>query len=357
MQLDSQFVVEFDASLTDLLFIRGKSQPLTDEMICSLSLTMQQLYDIPGIIPLTLEKDHDGLQFCFRFRAYRKLTQWLQMNSLNQETLFQMMKSIEQLLDVCGNYFLKCERLLIHPDYMFIHPRSLQIAVLHIPLRFDRESRLQQTFHAFFDRLRPFARQQCLAILDEWSALLSHPHFQFGMLIEHTMQFDQMVEIDDSLETVTDVQSHKTTLRSMFDKVTKRFRRPISQTEDIHRTVLIRFDEPKLEHKSAFLLDSSNHQEITLSSFPFRIGRDVNLAHYPLTVPTVSRSHVEIDFQSGEYFVKDLGSRNGTKLNGIPISSHQFQRLSDGDHIEILQSSFQFFVGEHSNQKDVIHYY
>ena len=31
---------------------------------------------------------------------------------------------------------------------------------------------------------------------------------------------------------------------------------------------------------------------------------------------TVSKDHAEITFRSGQYYVRDLGSRNGTRVNG-----------------------------------------
>jgi PAS domain S-box-containing protein len=55
---------------------------------------------------------------------------------------------------------------------------------------------------------------------------------------------------------------------------------------------------------------------------------------------TVSRRHARIISQRGGYYVEDLGSRNGTFLNGQPITS--MTRLSHLDRINIFNTTVEF---------------
>jgi len=70
----------------------------------------------------------------------------------------------------------------------------------------------------------------------------------------------------------------------------------------------------------------------------FKIDGDVVLGRaidssVVLEDPEVSRSHVRITrSQGGVYIIEDLGSRNGTQVNGVPI---QKQFLSFGDKIQV----------------------
>jgi pSer/pThr/pTyr-binding forkhead associated (FHA) protein len=48
--------------------------------------------------------------------------------------------------------------------------------------------------------------------------------------------------------------------------------------------------------------------------------------------PTISRAHAAVGFREGAFFVQDLGSTNGTFLNG---SRRERARLSDGDEIQM----------------------
>jgi len=52
-----------------------------------------------------------------------------------------------------------------------------------------------------------------------------------------------------------------------------------------------------------------------------------------------SRTHAEVFSSDGRYYVKDLGSSNGTTLNGVPIGEHL---LEHGDCIQIGEVKIQY---------------
>ncbi|HCV35349.1 MAG TPA: hypothetical protein DF783_00355 [Acidimicrobiaceae bacterium] len=57
---------------------------------------------------------------------------------------------------------------------------------------------------------------------------------------------------------------------------------------------------------------------------------------------TVSRRHVEVDRTGDRYVVRDIGSLNGTYLNGDRIESAE---LHDGDELQIGRFKLVFFYG------------
>jgi hypothetical protein len=61
------------------------------------------------------------------------------------------------------------------------------------------------------------------------------------------------------------------------------------------------------------------------------IGRNLP-AEVLLDEPAVSRQHCSIYVQREEWMVEDLGSQNGTRVNGVPISK---QILRPGDRIQV----------------------
>jgi DNA-binding winged helix-turn-helix (wHTH) protein len=61
------------------------------------------------------------------------------------------------------------------------------------------------------------------------------------------------------------------------------------------------------------------------------IGRD-EPADFVLSLPRISRQHARLTRQEKIYYLADLGSRNGTFVNGKPVGEAP-QRLADGDEI------------------------
>jgi pSer/pThr/pTyr-binding forkhead associated (FHA) protein len=61
------------------------------------------------------------------------------------------------------------------------------------------------------------------------------------------------------------------------------------------------------------------------------IGRSSRCA---ISLPdgTVSKSHAEMSHANGAWQVRDLGSRNGTRVNGVPVTG--IMTLKSGDQIE-----------------------
>jgi ABC-type multidrug transport system ATPase subunit/pSer/pThr/pTyr-binding forkhead associated (FHA) protein len=71
-------------------------------------------------------------------------------------------------------------------------------------------------------------------------------------------------------------------------------------------------------------------QSKKLSQSDLIIGREAP-ADLVIESASVSRRHVRIFFQDGHYFIEDLGSSNGTRLNGKPLDKPE--QLHHGDQI------------------------
>lgn len=105
-------------------------------------------------------------------------------------------------------------------------------------------------------------------------------------------------------------------------------------------------DEHTLRTKRTrpYLLVLEGHlkgREFQIVKEPFIIGRD-KTNDISIEEPLTSRRHASIYFRDGVYRLKDLGSTNGTLLNGNRIVD---SRLSDKDKIQIASTVFQFFIG------------
>lgn len=77
---------------------------------------------------------------------------------------------------------------------------------------------------------------------------------------------------------------------------------------------------------------------------PLRIGREQGAGVLTLTSSSVSRTHCELFIQNGRMIVRDLGSSNGTWLNGKRLESNRDASVKPGDRLEIGSKKERFEV-------------
>jgi len=75
---------------------------------------------------------------------------------------------------------------------------------------------------------------------------------------------------------------------------------------------------------------------VTLADASYTIGSDADSADIALTDGTVSRVHAVVERVGATWLVRDLGSRNGTWVNGERLSGQR--RLRDGEELLVGRS-------------------
>jgi hypothetical protein len=95
---------------------------------------------------------------------------------------------------------------------------------------------------------------------------------------------------------------------------------------------------PAPEGSSLGSLVLPDGSRVAVTSTPVLIGR-LSDCRITLADPNVSRRHAEVRVEDGRPVVVDLGSTNGTKVNGAGITTHP---LEDGDTITVGLTSLRF---------------
>jgi hypothetical protein len=114
------------------------------------------------------------------------------------------------------------------------------------------------------------------------------------------------------------------------------FRPPLPTTTVTHITLSKKTtSKPSLE----FYSDGGGEvRRVTIEQFPFRIGR-AETADLRVESVEVSREHAEIVERNGMWLVRDLGSTNGTHVNGKSIKE---TLLADGDILRVAETELTF---------------
>ncbi len=111
---------------------------------------------------------------------------------------------------------------------------------------------------------------------------------------------------------------------------------PKIQAEEEQTVVL----SVRREKEEAQLLDDATGEMIFLQKSPFYIGSVAKYADYVPKTEGVSRIHCSITKREENYYLSDLNSTNGTRLNGREILPGKEELLSDGDEITVARGKF-----------------
>jgi len=93
--------------------------------------------------------------------------------------------------------------------------------------------------------------------------------------------------------------------------------------------------------RASLVVEGPKGASMPLAGTRTEVGRKG--AHIVIADPALSASHFVIEVIGETYVIRDLGSSNGTRLNGHPIRS---ARLEPGDTIDASETRFSFRIEE-----------
>jgi serine/threonine-protein kinase len=124
---------------------------------------------------------------------------------------------------------------------------------------------------------------------------------------------------------------------------------PLSQEDKVpKKTSVINTNE--LKETKASLKLASNGQALPVHNKPeLVVGRahkgqspDIDLGPHGGAQAGVSRRHSRLLRKEGQWFIEDLGSTNGTFINGVKLPANQVTALKQGDKLRFGQIEVQF---------------
>lgn len=117
------------------------------------------------------------------------------------------------------------------------------------------------------------------------------------------------------------------------------------------RTLLMS-QQPRTVERLMTLLQGFQHLEVhllqpRLDGDEFTVGR-MDTCMILVKDPSVSKLHARLRWSkgAGTCMVRDVGSMNGTFVNGVPIGNHEDFQLNDGDTLSFGDAQFVYLHTE-----------
>lgn len=113
-------------------------------------------------------------------------------------------------------------------------------------------------------------------------------------------------------------------------------------TEANNGQILRKEDKKSRKGKILELISVDSNVKFQISKNEFIIGKSIEMAEGIIQGNSaVSRKHCKVIVRNNEYYMQDLGSVNGTSVDGIRLSGHEIVQIRQGSRIMIANMQFK----------------
>lgn len=197
-------------------------------------------------------------------------------------------------------------------------------------------------------QLPPDAQQPLIRANLDLQPILRQKEAEFESLqlsiINKQKVLDKSVEIDRKRQEI----SNYTQELNRYERLISAARESLTQLERQLQDLTL---PPPMPSRAELVLENGQSIELSLQKPEIRVGLkdvannlipDIDLSLYNGSALGVSRTHASLSFANGQWLIKDLGSINGTLVNGQRLQAHQPVPLTDLARIEFGRLSVTF---------------
>lgn len=264
-------------------------------------------------------------------------------------------KLIFNILQLKNNGFLSCQNILLSMDKIFVDMGTLNVSMVYLPINrhlydstaeFDNELRTQiiqavsgvltlksnETMH-----LVRCLTDSSMNLAFIYEQIWGKNHLSFSpyknIMSENKPPKTAMKQYGEGKWPQTDYSRGNT---GEFTSV---------HSENMPEEVRLLF--PNTQNVNMRLLSANLPivEEIEVTKENFVIGKgeegvDASISFNPM----ISRKHCQIIYKDGMFYLRDLRSSNGTKVNGRRLAPEKWVKISNGDMICLANTEFRVVI-------------
>lgn len=211
------------------------------------------------------------------------------------------------IVDVRNNGFLLSQNIDVSWDKIFVEPSTLRVKVVYLPIN--------------------------IKVFDSYAEFESELRSSLIKLINKVIE-----ETDDKLDKfVLDLSNGSMSIESIYNKYKRWDMPPIQPPRDEDADIYQNNTSLKL-----VAMNAPEYFQITLDKDDILLGKKQGIVDAVISFnKMISRKHCRITRNSGNWFLTDEGSANGTFVNGVKLTPYQMVPINKGDIIRMADSDFQ----------------
>lgn len=302
------------------LIINNCIKELSNAQNVSYVLNDSNLFSITGFKVLRSQSDEKFIK-CSKVLYNGKIK--LIYHTLEHKSLNNMLSIIDSdtlvtiisnlllsIIDIKTNGFLDCNNLDLSTEKIYVDQNTLNVSLIYLPVSTDNYDFLHFENEFSTDLIK----------LISYSSLSGS---------------EKMIRISSYLSNST----------LNLDELYK-----IIVAENGEKKYSVIRNEVKPSDKNENLIfksaDTFSNVEFVIGNKEFIIGKNSDKVDGAITFNNaISRVHCKFIYQNMNYYITDLGSANGTYVNGKRINPQQPVLVNDGDRIRLANSDFIISIG------------
>lgn len=331
---------------------------VTVDSIKGQNLNLREVEDIQNgilknVIPLEVDMKRSGFVLKYDITNHMSMEQYLH-TIITKQKYAQIMLQILGIIRTMSEAYYNPQNIILNLDNVYINPSTETIFFIFIPiLYFDsgcsvKEFLTQITYQTTFDSSEDTSYvEKCLNIL------------------QRNMNFSA-VEMEEYLKSILSDKKEPDKsdyqIRSIYREYNlafeeKKAEQPVEERKEekenleIGRSTRMTESLSNIGSSDTVLLGTESNAYIK----QLRTGKKYYLNSNEVTIgkrqceieiadnPAVSKHHAMIQKKEGKYFLMDLNSTNGTKVNGTKINANVPEALQDESQIEFANEKFVFY--------------
>lgn len=317
---------------------------------------------VGGVLLFDAVEKRRGITLTYRTEGLVPLSDFLRMNEINKHLFAVLLRNVLfSLKEIEKNRF---SRRLISWDTQdcYVDPASWHVYLLYVPLQpYEATGSLQSFLLDFASScvFRTGEDAECArSLLGELNGGVSYTAYMLELFCEKISE-ELMRSEQQSAERIvcpfcqSQLEPNEAVCPFCGHKICHPKKAVVGIVDNGKGEVSVNRDENGIitvfrnDSKSArviWLEDCAAEKKVSVSQFPFRIGKMEGVTDFRICNNMVSRKHADIIREQGAYFVVDLDSTNGTYLNGKRIQPGEKTVLTDGARLTFATSEFKVHI-------------